>query len=811
MDAGKFSLIFTFAFVGIIIIGYLIGFWRGLKRSTLNFGMSTIAAIISFFCSGPLTKQLLGIRMTVNGQSSTLNGAIIEALKGNADIKLLLETTPSLEAFVSNLPYAIGNVIVFIVFAIVLQFLMYIVYKIFAAIFIKKKDKDGNKLPRYRLTGGIVGAIKVFILSLFVFMPLASLVGTVDDVARSNNLYGQDKNSPMYIAGEVVQGVNKSAFGVLGNCFGLDDAMFDYLSEFEINKEKINIRQEVQAYNSVYQTVSKFSVIFNGNDGNPIKDTDFKDMDKTVETVLSSGLYNTVISDVLNSVIVNYDKFSFIPADGTIRNVIVDIGNGLSTIPANEYFANDINAIYNAFKTLAQSGALDEKSSQDILAKLGGEYAETTKSALNQLFSMNILRDSTATLADAALSKILEGSDAVVANGRELTDEDWNSFADSIVNIASSYSKLSENVDLGAVVGDPTSLLTGEEDVTKTLTGIGEIVDEIRSIKILKNSNGDPVIDKFLTENDLTLPTAPVKNGAGEPVNITNYAQLMGFIAEPIETLKATGVYPLMKEEPVSNLKVFKAFTDALKEDDRTLHKIILPLYQVNPTKTIITDLLSGVGGDLVNFNALNSVEDYDSDLGYITKILLVLDKKGNNGETYLELFLNSGSEEMLKNLNVDAVDELIPPILYAKSTGAMTSNLFTTFEQVYSDLVDKQCKFNYNSVTFKETSAEDQAKEVAAVFKEFVAFYASYQTGDTVKNLDMIGLGRFIDRLKENAYRVEIAGKSDIGLFNEHFDAIVDKVATEFNIRDQIGNKEDYYKVNFTEIFTRLSEAQGA
>lgn len=811
MDAGKISLIITFAFVGILIIGFLIGFWRGLKRSTLNFGMSAIAAVISFFCSGPLTRTLLGIRVTTNGQSSTLNSFIIEQLKNNADIKLLLETSPNIESFITNLPYAIGNIVIFILFTMVLQFLMYIVYKIFAAIFIKKKDKEGNKLPRYRLTGGIVGTIKVFILSLFAFMPLASLVGTADDVMRSNNLYSQDKSQPTYIVGETLKGVNDSAFGVLGNFFGLDDAMFDYLSEFKVGKESIKIRQEVQNYNSIYQTVSQFSVIFKGNNGKPIKDTDFTSMDKTIDNILSSGLYNTVISDLLNSVIVNYDKFSFMPTDEGLRTIFAGIKTGLETVTANEYFANDIRSIYGAFKTLAQSGALDEKTSQEILDKLSGQYSESTKAALNQVFNMNILRDSTSAIADLALSKVLEGFDAVVVNGRELTDEDWNEFADSIVNIAGSYADLSSDVNLGEVVKDPTSMLEGETDVTKTLTSIGEIVDEIRSIKLFRNSEGQPVIDSFLNENDLTLPTSQVKNGAGELVTISNYQELMAFIAQPIEELKSMNVYPLMKEEPVSEVKVFKAFTASLQEDNKKLNKVIIPLYQVHPTKDIIVDLLGGIGGELVNFNALNSVEDYESDLGYITNILLALNHETVNNQTYLDLFLENGVSEMLKNLDASLLDDLIPPILYAKSTSAMTSNLFTTFADVYSDLVGKTCSFNYTQVTFNENSAEDQAKEVTAVFKEFVSFYSSYQEGDTVKDLDMICLGRFLDRLKENAYRVELAGKQDVGLFNEHFGAFVEKVATEFHIEDKVGSSDNYQNVKFTDIFTKLAEMQGA
>lgn len=807
MNIGTISLIATIAFVVIIIIGFLIGMWRGLKRSTLNLVLSVVAAIVAFFASGALTKTILGIRL--GGGKGTINSYFIDLLKGNNDIKLLIDSTPSLETFISNIPYAIGNVVIFILLTMALQFVMYIIYKIFAAIFIKKKDKEGNKLPRHRLTGGIVGAIKAFVLTLFAVMPFVSLVGTFDNVAKSNGLYSTDKSSPMYVTSQVVGGVNKSAFGVLGNFFGLDDAMFDYLSEFNIGKEKIKIREEINNYNALYATISQFKVIVNGNNGKSFKTTDFTHLDKTLEKVLASGLYNSVVSDVLNSVIVNYENYSFLPANGDVTRVVADIKTGIENSSTNEYFAHDIRAIYGAFKTLAQSGALDEQSSQDILNKLGGEYCETTKSALNQVFSMNILRDSTSSIADITLNKFIKDLDRVVVDGRELTDEDWSNFADSIVNIVNSFSELASNTDISGILADPMSILSDDVDITKTLNSLGEIVDEVREIKILRNAEGQPVVDSFLNNNSLALPTKQVKNGNGELETISNYKQLMNFIARPLNELKETGVYPVLSEESVSEIKVFTTFADAVTKDNKKLNKILIPLLEVEPTKTLMKDMLADVGGSLINFSALSSTAEYERDLTYITNILIEMVKTNGAGETYLNLLLNGSFKDMLKSIDEQFVEQLVPNILYAKSTEKLREELFTIYGEVYCDLVEDIYTFDYTTVSFNENSAENQAMEITAVFKEFIAFYPTFKEGDTVLDLDMIGLGKFMDRIKENAYRTTLAGKSDTGLFYNSFGALVQKVATEFGIQDKIDS--DYSKMNFEELFTQLKAMQGA
>lgn len=824
MNAGTISLILTLLFVLILFIGFWIGFWRGLKKSTLNLGLSIISAIVAFFCSGPLTKALLGIKIPYNGAHETIDNVIVSLIRdSNQDIAFMMDNTPSMKAFIQNLPYALGNVIVFILLAIVAQFVMYIIYAIFAAILIKKRDSEGNKLPRHRWTGGVIGVLKTFLLSLFVVMPLMSLVDTaygITSAQAQNN--GETQNEAVIppLVNDILGGVKKSAFGVLGGAVNLDDAMFDYLSEFKINGEKVQIRKEIQDYSSLVSALSRVQVVFSGNDGEKIATIDFTSLDKALDNVLKSSFFKTVVSDTFGTIVNHYDKLSFISVNGDLSKIIVEIKTEIEGKDVSEYLGHDLKAVYESFKTLAKSGALDERESSDILKKLSGEYSESTKAALHSLFSMNILRDSTSAVVDLALSKVIDGGDSVQVNGRELSDEEWNSFADSIVNIVASYSDLSDSVDLNSLLADPLSIISDEGiDINKTFTSLGSIIDEVRSIKFLKNAQGKPVVDTLISDNNLPLVESDkplkLKNGEGNEVTVSNYSELLQFLAQPLNKMKEIDIYSTLKSENVPVTEVFEKLAEALVQDERTLHKIILPLYQVEPTKTLLADLLSGMGDSLIDFSLLNSVEEYEKDLNYITKILKSLNTQNASGEKYLTVLLNGSSQDLLKAIDGELVDGILPPILYAKSTQKVRDEFFTLFSDVYANLIeDDTYRLNTSQITLKEGDFEDQAQEITDIFREFVAFYPTYNNGG-VGSLDKIQLGRFLDSVKNNAYRTStdetlaIHGKTQPGLFAETFNLLVEKVKDAYSVlASQIGDV-DYSKINFTEIFTALSKLE--
>ncbi len=841
MQAGTIALILNIVFVVILILGFLLGMWRGVKKASINLVFSLVGVIVAFFCCGAITGAVMNISVTVNGEPSTIGGFLASLFNGNADIQHLIEANPNIEKLIANLPYAICNVIVFIVFALAVEFVMYILYKIFSAIFVKKKDKEGNKLPKRRIAGGVVGVIKTAAVGLIMMMPLVSLIGTVSDLTNtSNDIYAEQveqNNSANGLLGgvmpnealQVIDGLNTSAFGVIGNMFGLDNVMFDYLSSFKLDDETVYIRQEIANYNDVYSTAMQLKLIFEGKTDKKFTNINFDKLDLTINNLLTSPVYSKVVSGVLDSLIVNYDEYSFINAEnlGDFYPIFQNVSSAVATYAegAGEYLAHDLRNIYGAYKELAKSGALDKaiggKNVEEILSTISSEYPESLSKGIYNLLTTNIVKDSTASVVDLLVSKIIDEADKVSVNGRELTDEDFKELSNSITNVIKNYSEIAKNVDLISLMDNPLALLSEESDIeiVKTFSSLGSLIDDVRGIKIFQTSDGKSVMDKLLTGNGFELPTEEVVDKEGNSVSITNYTELMNFISPSLQSLKDIKVYNLLKAETVQTSDILITFANAAKTDNDILSDIILPLYQVEPTKTLlISELLNTLDKSIINFEKLETYDDWKSDLGYISEFLVTLNKGSVNGKTYLQVMFEKSANTLLTNLGEDiTVTDIMKPMLYAKSTNGLMQDLFNSFEEVFNSLVfgegsSSSLKFDFTKVTLVEGDKEDQNAEICKVFETFVSFLSDYENGaKNIEDLDKIKLGKFLDAMKENAYRETLSDgvKTKTGLFKVGFVNLIEKVKESYK---ELATITDYAHTDFTQLFTELANAsQGA
>ncbi len=841
MQAGTIALILNIVFVVILILGFLLGMWRGVKKASINLVFSLVGVIVAFFCCGAITGAVMNISVTVNGEPSTIGGFLASLFNGNADIQHLIEANPNIEKLIANLPYAICNVIVFIAFALAVEFVMYILYKIFSAIFVKKKDKEGNKLPKRRIAGGVVGVIKTAAVGLLMMMPLVSLIGTASDLTNtSNDIYAEQveqNNSANGLLGgvmpnealQVIDGLNTSAFGVIGNMFGLDNVMFDYLSSFKLDDETVYIRQEIANYNDVYSTAMQLKLIFEGKTDKKFTNINFDKLDLTINNLLTSPVYSKVVSGVLDSLIVNYDEYSFINTEnlGDFYPIFQNVSSAVATYAegAGEYLAHDLRNIYGAYKELAKSGALDKaiggKNVEEILSTISSEYPENLSKGIYNLLTTNIVKDSTASVVDLLVSKIIDEADKVSVNGRELTDEDFKELSNSITNVIKNYSEIAKNVDLISLMDNPLALLSEESDIeiVKTFSSLGSLIDDVRGIKIFQTSDGKSVMDKLLTGNGFELPTEEVVDKEGNSVSITNYTELMNFISPSLQSLKDIKVYNLLKAETVQTSDILITFANAAKTDNDILSDIILPLYQVEPTKALfISELLNTLDKSIINFEKLETYDDWKSDLGYISELLVTLNKGSVNGKTYLQVMFEKSANTLLTNLGEDiTVTDIMKPMLYAKSTNGLMQDLFNSFEEVFNSLVfgegsSSSLKFDFTKVTLVEGDKEDQNAEICKVFETFVNFLSDYENGaKNIEDLDKIKLGKFLDAMKENAYRETLSDgvKTKTGLFKVGFVNLIEKVKESYK---ELATITDYAHTDFTQLFTELANAsQGA
>ncbi len=820
MPAGTIALILNLVFVLTLVIGFLIGMWRGVKKASINIVFSLAGLIIAFFVCGVVTNAILGIN--VQGGKS-LGQLIIDAVQQDATVSQILGANANNTVFIEKLVCSLANVVVFLLLAMVIQFVCYIIYAILAAIVVKKKDKDGNKLPKHRVSGGIIGVVKTFVVMMFIFMPFNALLGTATDIAQltydnsTSAVEGEETSTPQSQATKVVynvlDGLNTSAYGVVGNMFGLDNAMCDYLTVFKLDEETIYVRQDLANIASVFNAFSQIN-----QPNTELSNLNFEAMDKAVDSIVKSGLYKKVLIDTVGNIVENYTSYTFIDWNslGEAQNVIKDISDALKTWGGdyNDYFTNDLLKVYEAFKTVAKTGVLDNSTQLSVLDrvnKLATENYESLENAVKALFKMNIVRDGTSTALNLALSNVINGVDKVAVNGRTFDDNEWDEMAVQVSGVIKNYASVSTEVEVTTLLSQPLSLLSKEStvNITSTFDKLGKIIDGVREIKILKNQEGVCVLEGMLTDNGFKLPAEDetIYNNDGTVATIQNYTQLMNFIAPSLEELRAINVYESLSTEPVSVKDVMKTFATAVKNDKSAdkdvLARIILPLSQVEPTKTmIVEEMLSGLSNDLINFGALSGYNSWKTDLNYISDLLLALDK-GTIGEnqTYLDYILSSNTlENLFKNMSATDAREALRPVLYAASTSSLRGQFFTSLTDAFRTLLDDNTITLNSDVTLNEANTNNQGEEICNVFEKLMAFYPTLTSETELSTLNKADLGKLLDAMKINAYR-----EGERGIFAEVFTKLADATALVYNIeKDEDGT---YKSVKFEQALTSATE----
>ena len=247
-----------------LLIGLIAGLVRGLKRSSLHFLFLVVSVVVSFFITKPITNAILGITIPIDGQNYTISEYIISTIQTNFDISQFETATEFLE----RLPNAIVSPIMFILLTLVVFLIFDIIYLIVARLAFGKKKKDFEKTKPYRAYGGIIGMVEGFLFLFVLFAPLTSLTKTYEELVQlppaqtqtlevNANENGEEttENNKMksiaeslseVIPPEVSEGIlayNESVVGKIAGAGGLDNALFDGLSNFEIDGEKIEFRK----------------------------------------------------------------------------------------------------------------------------------------------------------------------------------------------------------------------------------------------------------------------------------------------------------------------------------------------------------------------------------------------------------------------------------------------------------------------------------------------------------------------------------------------------------------------------------------
>lgn len=847
MSATAIAWIVSVFFIVILIAGFFVGFWRGLKKSTANLIFSVVGILVAFFVTPAITNAIMGIQVTYDGQPTTLNQMLVEMLRDDQTIASLIDRNPNIVTLVQGLPGALANTVVFILVTLAIELVIYIIYRIVASTALKPKEDES----KHRWWGAGVGLVKTFLLTLFAFMPLAGLIGVYDtlktnesfmvSVESSSEMGSQNLNASLIADNvpaeldEILTGLENNALIKICGVFGLDNATFDYLSKVKVEDNNVYIRKEIETIypiaNFVYQMQSEEQDITFAN-------FDYEKLEEYVNSFVDGGLFKGIVVDLANDIIQNYQEYSFLDSlvdDENVREVFSSLQTSLAEYSENHvmlesYFIHDVKEMFSTVKVLGQSGMLDQMvtvSGEDSLNQVldilvADSNITTSEEALNSALDVNIVRDAIGPITKIALQSMLEDVDDINTDTSTWSEQDWDDLSLSVVNLLKDYRDLSQEVDIMEVVSDPT-ILIGDEytsaQLTNALTGVGSLIDEIRSIKLFQTTSGGSIIDRMLEENNITLPQEPVKDAQGQSVTIDSYSGLFDFLSPVLVTVKENDLYDIFNNTS-DTLSMMSSLANVLSQEgnENLLSEVILPLTQVEPTKTLIVgEMIKTIQNDIVDFSTLNIYEDWQGDLNYISNLLVTLNTLSYEGTSYLEYALKGEIDTILNNVSAEELPQVIKPVLYAKSTSNLKTSIFDSLVEIANSLTGGVNTIDLSAITLVEGNSEDQADEICEVFASFVAINESY-TSESLRDIDKTLLGEFLTNMQQNAYRVTLAGKSEEGVFKGIFDNFLQSLKDEYAEEiakdtsgrvNEILDETNYPNIDFTELFELLSQLE--
>lgn len=894
MSASAIGWIVSIVFIVILVIGFFIGFWRGLKRSTASLIFGLVGALLAFFLTPVITNAILGINITVNGTQTSINNYLVEMIKSaSEDIEALVNANPNLESFFAQLPSALVNVVVFIVLTVVIELIMYIIYKIIASIFLRYKP--GAK--KHRITGGVVGAIKTLIIVVFAFMPLSALIGTLNNIMYEDTYFveqvqadttvanaedseiiiddgesedqtgeGQQEGEQTteetkvnslideYIPSEVknvISGLENNALIKISKVFGLDNYVFDYLSQVTVDGEKVEVRKDIENVYPMINFVYQLRTFYDEEGLVNLKNADLDRIEKYFNNFVDSGLFQSVLASTVANVIENYQDYAFIADSQIVQEygIILDdlkanLSNLTTTKEKGEYFASDFKNLFSAFKTLAKSGALDQVKDlsglNEILNVLTSDKNLTVlQSALENVFSMNTIQDSISSVIKVTFEKILNEEVSDLEDSSNYTDEQWKNLSVNFTNILKLVGDINSGFSGGleGVIKDPASILDeSSETLSATLSSLGSLLDELLNIDLFKTTTGEntTIFDGILTEYKLTLPSGTVlkvnTNESGElvkeEVTISSYKELFEFVTPTLITVKDNNLYSIITsgsdaQSLLQTLadKIAKNDGDTVAGDKYLLHKIVLPLYQIDFTnELIVSNLQSALGEDeIITFVNIDTIEEWESELNYISSLITKVNttsvnigsQEQPNYQTYLQIILSGDYNTLINNLQEEDVDGIFRPILEAQCTENLKTQVISLINE------------NINSITNRQTeiptiNIADNVDEIISIIKSFISLNkvitsAQDITIDSLVEMNTEDIGNVLNAIRDTLYDEEGNFKEDT-MFGGIYNDIIGEIKLEYmdevpNINDILSD-ENLKNGDIVDVLNQLKDA---
>lgn len=547
------TLILTIALCLCLLIGFLIGFKRGLVKSSIRFGVFVGLLIVAGLISSPIANALTKINLS--GLNLVINGTIVETIPeaikslifSNSLMEGIATSSPSTVKLVESLPGAILSLVVFFLLVLIMTLLSFFVYLIIAKTCLKesklkkqlkKKKKQAKfiqdtfeeeneikklKNNRKRWFGGAVGVVGGFVFIFALLLPITSLTSTVSKITSQTQsvVYAETENESeflsetsgdliKYFLGEdvvdAINGYGNSVAGKILTVGGLDNLIFDAITNVKVENNNFKFRQEMVSASKIYdQCVYLVEEIGNAEDYTSV---DFDKVNKILDTLFETNTIK-ILAPELIPYAVNYfystETFETLNFKTEIQYVVNGFVSDIKNNPNGfvKTLRNELNPILNVVKVACETGYVDdlmggERDLSNLMVALKRNENKLLNSITSNIFRSEILKNTVPRVINAVLNIIEKGTNNELSFVELSTENvNWTIFEKDINSLIKNFADIYLILDSTNAV-ENIKLITNKNFEDNSFKGLMYLVGN--EIQLLKENN----LFKTQTENPFT-------------------------------------------------------------------------------------------------------------------------------------------------------------------------------------------------------------------------------------------------------------------------------------------------------------------
>ncbi len=330
-----------------ILLGFLWGLKRGVKKSAVRIASIAISLVLAYFIAIPVTSALINMDLSnfisqqgSDGQPiSSIEDLIVDAITSNESVAEAYNNSESMRALIEALPQMLIQCIIFVILFWIFKLISWVVYAIIAKCIWGKKKKtkeqkaqekqenrtiqngrpieNGNVRPvpekpvkKYRWAGAAVGTLQGFMIAFFTMIPLAGIASIVTEIDKSSTAIqaysavdSQDDNQldPLgdmlreMVGNDVVDALkayDSTALGVICGWTGVDDWAFDVQSSATIGDTHTTLRRELLSLVNAYDQAQQIQS-FN------LQELNFDTLQKLFDYLFESRALTSIADDLI--------------------------------------------------------------------------------------------------------------------------------------------------------------------------------------------------------------------------------------------------------------------------------------------------------------------------------------------------------------------------------------------------------------------------------------------------------------------------------------------------------------------------------